>query len=118
SNTATATPVPLQLSAGTIVASAGDTQVTISQGAAPSGGAGAPYTSSLYRSTTAGQKGTLIVPSLTLPHVDTGRTYGTTYFYTREVSDGQSTADTPQVSATPQEPSAVLPLYETDFESY
>lgn len=94
-------PAPGQLSAGTIVALPGDEQVTISEGAAPSGGTGGPYTSSLYRSLSSGQKGTLIVPSLTLPYVDEGLVNDTAYYYVREVSDGVSTVDTPQVNATP-----------------
>src|SRR5690606_323264 len=42
---------------------------------------------------------------------------GTTYYYTREVSDGANTADTPQIIAVPQEPSAVQPIFSDSFES-
>jgi hypothetical protein len=74
--------------------------VTITETSAPANAAGA-VTRALYRSTTAGQLGTL-VSAVTLPHEDQGRTNGVALYYTLRVSDGSTTADTPQVSATPQ----------------
>jgi hypothetical protein len=105
------------LSAGTIVATAGDGQVTITQGAAPTG----TITSrTLYRSTAAGQLGTA-VPSFAgaYPFPDTGRTNATTYHYTLRVSDGSTSADSPQVSSTPQAAggAGVTSYYEEDFSA-
>lgn len=89
----------LPLSAGGIIATAGNGQVTITQGTAPTG----TITSrTLYRSTTAGQLGTAVVAFVgAYPFIDTGRANATSYYYTLRVSDGSATADTPQASATP-----------------
>ncbi|MEW5926214.1 MAG: hypothetical protein AB1941_01885 [Gemmatimonadota bacterium] len=113
-------PPPVSLDAGTIVATPGDGQVTISQGDAPSGGSG-PYTRTLYRSTAAGQLGTAVLTFVgTYPFEDTGRTHGTTYYYTLRISDGSAVDDSPQESATPEAPAgSYLPpdLASDDFDN-
>jgi hypothetical protein len=106
---------PAALDAGTIVATPGNTEVTISQAVAPSGGT-APYVRNLYRSTTNGVKGTEIQAAVTLPHVDTGRTNGTPYYYTLEVDDNvAATDDTAQVTATPVASPAFV--FESDWST-
>lgn len=102
------------LSAGTIVATAGNGQVVIAQGVAPQGGAGA-HTRQLYRSTTPGTPGSPVQGATSLPFTDSGVANATTYYYTLRVSDGASAADTGQVSATPQATSSVL-LVGHDFD--
>ena len=106
------------LSAGTITATAGDGQVTIAQGSAPSGGSGGSYTRTLYRSLAEAALGDL-VGTVTLPYVDTGRTNGVPLYYTLRVSDGTTTADTPQVG--PRTPVAVgggaAPDFSDDFSA-
>lgn len=94
-------PEPDPLDAGSISAVAGDTEVTISQSVAPSGGSGS-YSRQLYRSTSGGSKGSAVSGATSLPYDDTGLSNGTEYFYTLDVSDGVSTASTSQVSATPE----------------
>src|SRR5690606_34889448 len=63
----------------------------------------------LYRSTSSGQKGSLLASGVTLPYDDDTAENGTTYYYTLEVSAGEESDDTPQVSATPEAPSALHP---------
>lgn len=108
---------PSTLVAGSISADAGDTEVTISEGSAPSGGSGS-YTRQLYRSTSSGSKGSAISGATSLPYTDTGLTNGTTYYYTLEVDDGSTTADTSQVSATPAASGGAGDILDDDFESY
>lgn len=110
------TEVPQALDAGTIVATAGDGKVTISEGTPPSGGTGS-YTRQLYRSTSSGTKGSALSGATSLPYEDEDVENDETYYYTLTVSDGETTADTPQVSATPQEPDEDWPvLSELGFE--
>lgn len=94
----------------------GDTEVTVSESTAPSGGT-TPYVRNLYRSTSSGSKGSSIASAVTLPYTDTGRTNGTPYYYTLEVVDNvAATADTAQVSATPSASGATTLFYD-DFAS-
>lgn len=108
-------PAP-PLDAGTITATAGDGTVRIAEGTPPSGGSGS-YTRDLYRSTSSGQKGSVLASGVTLPYDDDTAENGTTYYYTLEVDDGSTTDDTPQVSATPEAASEVEPFFSDGFES-
>jgi hypothetical protein len=104
------------LSAGTIIATAGDGQVTISQGAAPTG----TITSrTLYRSTVVGEPGAEVAAFTgTFPFTDSGRQNGTTLYYTLRVGDGSATADSPQTGpVTPTAASTGSTLIaKVDFE--
>lgn len=102
------------LDAGTITATAGDGTVQIAEGTPPSGGSGS-YTRDLYRSTSSGQKGSLLASDISLPYDDDTAENDTTYYYTLEVSAGEDTDDTPQVSATPEAASEVEPFFSDDF---
>ncbi len=104
------------LSAGSIIATAGDGQVTVTETAAPQNGSGT-ITRTLYRSTTAGQLGTS-VGAVTLPYNDTQRQNGTTLYYTvRYADEAAQTADSNQAGATPGSPAtgATL-LYGHNFD--
>jgi hypothetical protein len=105
----------LPLSAGTIIATAGDGQVVVTQGIAPQGGTG-PHTRQLYRSTIPAVLGSLVATDPAYPYVDAGLANGQTVHYTLWVSDGSDVDDTDQVSATPQGAS-VNPLFVDSFDS-
>lgn len=84
------------LSAGSIIAAAGDGKVVITEDVAPQGGTGT-YTRQVYRSTTQGTPGSPVQGATALPHTDFGVSNATTYYYTLQVSDGSAAADSPQV---------------------
>jgi hypothetical protein len=91
------------LNPGTVVATPGDGQVTLSVGAPPSGGSGGPYIYSLYRGLIEGALGTPL-GVVELPHVDDDLANGVPWYYTPRVGDGISYADAPQVGpVTPVE---------------
>lgn len=109
------------LAAGTISASPGDTEVVVTLTAAPSGGVGS-ITTTLYRHTasftppgTGTSLGTLAQGS---PITDTGRTNGVEYFYEAVHSDGVTSVNSNEVSATPEAEGGVEPFLDVDFEGY
>lgn len=107
-------PVTPALSAGTITATAGDGQVTISRVTAPSG---AITTRTLYRSTAAGTLGAEVTTFTgTFPFTDSGRQNGTTLYYTLRVSDGSATADTPQTAGVTPAASTSTLIMSHDWE--
>jgi hypothetical protein len=100
---APATATGTGFSAGTITGVGGNTTATISQATAPSGSTRpGNYTYAWYRSTTANflvGSGTLVSGATSSTLADTGLTNGTTYYYTRVVTDvlGNKAA-TPEIS--------------------
>jgi fibronectin type 3 domain-containing protein len=89
------------LTAGIASATSGDTTVALTA-SSPTGGT-APYTYQWFRSTSSGTKGSAISGATSRPYTDTGRTNGTTYYYTLTVTDSAAASvDYPQVSATPE----------------
>lgn len=106
----------LPLSAGTIIATAGNGLVTITQGVAPQGGTG-PHTRQLYRSTTQGTPGSPVQSATALPHTDFGVANATTYYYTLRVSDGATYDDTAQVGPVTPQGASVTPLFADSFDT-
>ncbi len=107
------------LVAATILASPGDTTVTVTMTVAPSGGT-APITTTLYRHTstftppgTGTSLGTIAVGS---PVTDTGRTNGVTYYYEAVSMDNLSaTANSNEVTAVPASGGGASPIVDIDF---
>ncbi|MGO8670646.1 MAG: choice-of-anchor tandem repeat GloVer-containing protein [Capsulimonadaceae bacterium] len=104
SNEASATPVPPAPTG--LTATDGDTQVSLDWNSVSTA-----TSYNVYRATTSGAEGsTPIGTSATTSYTDTGLTDGVTYYYTVAAANGTSTsAQSTEVSATPEPPAPPAP---------